>query len=307
MSEKSVAPRAATLAVVVAASLWGTTGTVAHFIGGGISPLVIGGATMGVGGAILLILGGFRAASLMTLPQTARWVWAGGVGVVVYPLAFYQGMHLAGVAVGNIIALGSGPIVVALIEWVVYRRRPSWGWTAATALAVAGIVLLATADLAATSAEPEGLLPGIGLALLAGVSYALFSFAMGHIMATGHSPRSTLGAVFGAGGIPLLLLLGVWGIPAEASAGALGLLGYLILGPMVLSYLFFARGLRVLTSSSVLTIALVEPAVATVLAITVVGERFDLAGAVGLALILVAVIFAARGATTRKEPSGTYP
>jgi drug/metabolite transporter, DME family len=307
MTRKSAPPRAAALAVVVAASLWGTTGTVAHFLGGVIPPLVIGAATMGVGGAILLTLGGFRAAALLTLPQTAPWVWAGGVGVLVYPLAFYQGMHLAGVAVGNIVALGSGPIVVALIEWIVDRRRPGWGWTAATALAVTGIVLLATADLGATSAKPGGLVPGIGLALLAGVSYALFSFAMGHIMATGHSPRSTLGAVFGAGGIPLLLLLGVWGIPDEATPGALSLLGYLILGPMVVSYLFFARGLRLLTSSSVLTIALVEPAVATALAMTVVGERFDLAGAVGLALIVIAVIFAARGATTRKEPSGTYP
>jgi DME family drug/metabolite transporter len=62
---------------------------------------------------------------------------------------------------------------------------------------------------------------------------------------------------------------------------------------------FFSRALRTLTSSSVLTIALIEPAVATALALAVVGERFDLLGGMGLGLILCAVFFAARGATVR--------
>jgi DME family drug/metabolite transporter len=169
----------------------------------------------------------------------------------------------------------------------------------ATVFAVIGIVFLTLGDSSKTSAEPGGFIPGVGLALIAGFSYALFSYAMGQIMAAGNSPRATVGAVFGGGALPLLIILLALGIPPDIGLAPLGLLGYLILGPMVISYVFFSRALRALTSSSVLTIALIEPAVATALALAVVGERFDLAGGVGLVLILCAVFFAARGATVR--------
>lgn len=290
---------AATFSALIAATLWGTTGTTAFLIGGALSPLVIGAATMGVGGLILLAVGGKKSVALLTNRSTARWVWLGGVGVVIYPLAFYQGMHLAGVAVGNVIALGTGPIVVAIIEWVVEKRKPSAGWALATGFALSGVVLLSLGDSSKTSAEPGGLAPGIILALVAGVSYALFSFSLGEVMSRGHSPSAAVGAVFGAGALPLFLVLLALGIPPDAGLGALGLLAYLIAGPMVISYVFFSRSLRILTSSSVLTLALIEPAVATLLALGVVGERFDLIGGVGLLLVVMAVIVASRGATVR--------
>jgi drug/metabolite transporter, DME family len=294
-----VSKTSATLSALVAATLWGTTGTTAYLMGGALSPLVIGAATMGFGGLLLFVVGGRTSFGLLSSREHARWVWLGAAGVVVYPLAFYQGMFLAGVAVGNVIALGTGPLIVAVIEWLVERRKPSGGWAVATVLAVMGIVFLTLGDSSKTSAEPGGFIPGILLALVAGFSYALFSYAMGHIMAAGNSPRATVGAVFGGGALPLLIILLALGIPPDVGFGPLGLLGYLILGPMVISYVFFSRALRTLTSSSVLTIALIEPAVATGLALMVVGERFDVVGGVGLALILCAVFFAARGATVR--------
>ncbi len=289
----------ATLAALVAATLWGTTGTAAYLMGGALSPLVIGAATMGFGGLILFVIGGPASFALLSSREHASWVWIGAAGVVIYPLAFYQGMFLAGVAVGNVIALGTGPVIVAVIEWVVERRQPTAGWLMATIFAVTGILFLTFGDSSQTSAEPGGFIPGVLLALVAGFSYALFSYAMGQIMATGKSPRATVGAVFGGGALPLLIILLALGIPADVGLAPLGLLGYLVLGPMVISYVFFSRALRTLTSSSVLTIALIEPAVATGLALTIVGERFDVLSGLGLALTLCAVVFAARGATVR--------
>ncbi len=290
---------AATLAALVAATLWGTTGTTAYLIGGALSPLVIGAATMGFGGLILFVIGGQASFRLLSSREHAVWVWLGAAGVIVYPLAFYQGMFLAGVAVGNVIALGTGPIIVAVIEWLVEKRKPTGRWSVATVFAVMGIAFLTLGDSSKTSAEPGGFIPGILLALVAGFSYALFSYAMGQIMSTGVSPRATVGAVFGGGALPLLIILLALGIPPDVGLVPLGLLGYLILGPMVISYVFFSRALRTLTSSSVLTIALIEPAVATGLALLVVGERFVLVSGVGLALVVVAVFVAARGATVR--------
>jgi drug/metabolite transporter, DME family len=289
----------ATLAALLAATLWGTTGTTAYLIGGVVPAVVIGAVTMGFGGAVLLALGGRSSLLLMTHPGSRVWVWWGGLAVVVYPLAFYQGMYLAGVAVGNIVALGSGPIAVAVIEWVVDKRPPTKQWLVATIMAVVGMAALILGDLSETSAQPGGVIPGIGLALLAGVSYALFSYAMGATMARGHSPLHTVGAVFGAGALPLIVVAAVGGAGVVWSGATIGYLGYLVIGPMVIAYLFFSRALRVLTSSSVLTIALVEPAVATLLAVAVVGERFDVLGLIGIALLGVAVVMVSRGAIVR--------
>ena len=71
---------------------------------------------------------------------------------------------------------------------------------------------------------------------------------------------------------------------------------YLALGPMLLAYVLFGTGLRGLRSSTVTVITLLEPLVATLLAVLIVGERLTPVGWVGLALILVglAVVSTAR-------------
>jgi DME family drug/metabolite transporter len=58
---------------------------------------------------------------------------------------------------------------------------------------------------------------------------------------------------------------------------------------MFVAYLLFGVGLRTIRSSTATTITLIEPVVATVLAVIVVGERLSASGWVGLAVILGAV------------------
>ncbi len=79
-------------------------------------------------------------------------------------------------------------------------------------------------------------------------------------------------------------------------------LGYLIAGPMVMSYLLYTWAMRSLKSSAVLLISLVEPAVATLLAVWIVEERFDLQGGLGIALIALAVILAGRRSPATDKP-----
>lgn len=297
--------RTAPWLVILAASLWGTTGTVAHFIGGAVSALLIGATTMGVGGLVLALIAHRTALAVWRDGASRRWLVAGALGVAVYPLAFYSGMDLAGVAVGNVIALGTGPLVGALLEWFIDKNPPGARWWIAIAVGLAGVVTLSLGDHSNTSAEPGSFGVGVLLALLAGVGYGVFSYAMGRLIDAGHTPLGTAGGVFGAGALPLLAVA-LWLSPELAGAGnALIGLGYLVAFPMVLSYVFYSRALRTLRSSTVLTIALVEPAVATVLAIGIVGERFDWVGALGLALIVTSVVLASRVTTVRNQPSST--
>lgn len=145
--------------------------------------------------------------------------------------------------------------------------------------------------------------------LLAGVAYGTFSYCLSRIIRTEVAPTIATGAMFGAGSLPLLLVAGVHWLGGDTGLGGSALatleldsvlgLSYLVAGPMVLSYLLYGKGLVHLSSSVVLVIALVEPAVATLLAVAVVGERFGPIGIVGLLAVTSAVVLAGRAKTMR--------
>ncbi len=283
------------LALVIASLFWGTTGTAATFFPDDVTPLAIGACTMGIGG-ILLFLTGLRPSLAVIRDATARrWVALGALGVLVYPLAFYGGMDLAGVAVGNVVALGSGPVFAALLEWLWERHPLSPRWVVATSLAIVGIACLAfgrAPDDAAASGGSSSVLIGVGLGLIAGFAYAFYTYASSRaIRVVGASAsRGVMGAMFGAGAVLLLPVLVVTGAPLLQSPTTIGIAAYLVLGPMFVAYLLFGIGLRSIRSSVATTITLLEPVVATVLAVTVVGERLAPLGWVGLALVLAGII-----------------
>jgi DME family drug/metabolite transporter len=298
-------PWSGVLALVLASLLWGTTGTSASFLPDDVSPLAVGASTMGVGGLLLFAATARRSLAVLRDREGRRWVLIGAVGVVVYPLAFYAGMDLAGVAVGNVVALGSGPVFAALLERLVERRPLSRVWAASTALAVAGIALLAMGREVDVAADRGAILPGVVLALLAGLAYALYTYASGRaIRGAGDAARSSngvMGAMFGAGAVLLLPVLLATGAPLLQSGWTIGIASYLAIGPMFLAYLLFGIGLRGIPSSSVTTITLLEPVVATVLAVVVVGERLAPVGWAGFALVLgglVLLVSARRGPKT---------
>ena len=293
---------APTIAVVVASVLWGSTGTVAFFLRDTLDPFTIGAATLGGGGLVIAALGGRQSAGLWRSQQNRSWLLLGAVTVVVYPLAFYTGMDLAGVAVGNILAIGLGPLVGAAWEWRVDRHPPAASWWWAMLAGALGIVSLSTSSHDGTAADPERWGFGLAAALLAGFCYGTYSYVMARVIRRGHPPLATAGAVFGAASLPLLGVV-LWGGSQLVAAGSdLVGLGYLIAGPMVLSYVLYSWAMRSLRSSSVLLISLVEPAVATVLAVWFVGERFDLQGGAGIALIVLAVILAGRRSPVTNNP-----
>jgi len=291
------------LALVAASILWGTTGVTATFLPDDVSPLAIGAATMGIGGVLLLVTAPRLSRGVLWDPVGRRWAAIGAIGVVVYPLAFYSGMDLVGVAVGNVVALGSGPVFAALLEWFVERARLSARWLVSTALAVLGIALLALGrqEGGDAGASPALAALGVGLGLLAGLAYALYTYASSRAIRAGHPSRGVMGGMFGLGALPLLVVLGVLGAPLLQSATSVGLTAYLALGPMLVAYLLFGVGLRSVRSSTATTITLLEPVVATVLAVIVVGERLSLLGWAGFALVLVglAVLVTARRAARR--------
>ena len=275
-------------AVLFAALVWGTTGTVAT-LAPSVGPAAIGACAMGFGGLMQAALAGrgIRA----SLPALARhWLLllAGGLAVAIYPLAFYGSMRLAGVTVGTVVTIGSAPLLSTLLEVALDRSRLSRRWLLGALVGVSGMVLLC---LAKGGAHPEtaggnAALPGIALGLLGGLTYALYSWSARRVMLGCVRPPVAMGATFGIGGLLLLPLLVATGGPFLASWGnaAVGL--YMAVVPMFLGYLSFGYGLARTPASTATTLTLTEPVVAAMLAMAVVGERLTPAGWLGVALIV---------------------
>lgn len=291
-------------ALVLASFLWGTTGTAASFLPDAVSPIAIGASTMTVGGALLFLFS--RRASIAALrdPAARRWLVVGALGVLVYPLAFYSAMDQAGVAIGNVVALGSGPIFAAILEWLWERHRLSPRWLVCAAIAIAGVALLSTGRMS-DSAGGENVALGVGLGLLAGFAYALYTYASTRALATGHDGRGVMGGMFGLGAVLLAPVLLATGAPLLGGPSSVAIAGYLAIGPMFLAYLLFGFGLRSIRSSVATTVTLIEPLVATLLAILIVGERLSWLGWIGFSLILigVALLVSARQPGKRTGPS----
>jgi drug/metabolite transporter, DME family len=280
--------------------LWGTTGTAATFAPDA-GPLAIGAAALGVGGLLqaLIALPALRAAGPV-LRRHAGLVALGALAVALYPLAFYSSMHLAGVSVGAVVSLASAPLVSGVLERVVDGRPLSRWWMVAAGLGVLGSTMLCLSKTAQAGGPHEaGLstLAGVLLGLVAGLTYAVYSWAVHRLMSHRVGRAASMGAVFGVGGLLLMPVLVLTGAPLLATTQAFLVAGYMALVPMFLGYLLFGFGLTRVPSSTATTVTLSEPAVATVLAVVIVGERLTPLGWTGLAVIAAVLVILALAPT----------
>ncbi|WP_420098349.1 DMT family transporter [Corynebacterium sp.] len=284
----------ALLAVTVTAVLWGTTGTAAS-LADGVGPLAIGAVSLGVGGLLQAVIATPALRRNRELLRRHRGlVLLGGLAVFTYPLAFYSSMHLAGVAVGTVISLASAPLAAGVVEKLTAGTTLGPWWSGAAGLGITGAVLISIASGGEDSDADGGrTLAGIALGLLAGVSYALYAWVAFRLMLVGTGRAAAMGSVFGVGGALLVPVLLVTGAPLLDSATTVGVAVYISLVPMFLGYVLFGYGLTRLSPSTATTVTLLEPAVAALLAVLVVGERLAPLGWVGLVLIgLVLVLLA---------------
>ena len=283
--------------ILIASLLWGTTGTVASFAPD-ISPLAIGAFAMGVGG-VLLVLN-----SLKELSKDWRRLWLsgrvfafGGLSVALYPLAFYSSMRLSGVAIGTVVSLASAPFFAALIERLISKKLISLKWMLSFAIGIIGIVLLTLGKIQEPSANKMladytfiEQYAGIFLGLLAGLSYAIYSWSARNMIDKGIHAKSAMSGMFGLAAIFLLPSLAFTGNHISSSISNASVAIYMAVVPMFVGYLMFGYGLKQVEASTATLLTLLEPIVATLLAIAILGETFVLMGWVGMGLILICLL-----------------
>jgi DME family drug/metabolite transporter len=290
--------------VLLAAVLFGTTGTAQALGPAGTTPLGVGAARLAVGGLGLLVLLPLLGGS----PGRAVALWRTPVGLLtglctaLYQVFFFAAVERAGVALGTLVTIGSGPVFAGLLGAVLLRERLERSWAVSTGTCVAGLGLL-TLPGAGTGpgTDPWGLL----LALGAGAAYAGYTVAAKHLMTAGAGSGEVMGAAFGLGGALLLPLLALQPLSWLAVPSGWLLAGYLGLVATTAAYVLFGRGLAVLPAGPVTTLVLAEPLVATALGVGLLDERLGTAAGAGAALVLAGL--ALQGTATSRRPAEAVP
>ncbi|MGH2451083.1 MAG: DMT family transporter [Candidatus Limnocylindria bacterium] len=274
--------------VVLAAALWGTTGTARALAPPGADPLGVGAVRIAIGGVLLvafvLATGGSSVARLARLARPATLVCA--IGVALYQLSFFSGVAVLGVALGTIVAIGTAPLATGLLS-ALLGLRPARRWYAGTAVAVLGVALLVLPE-GPVRLDPLGIL----LAVTAGVSYALYAVGAKSLLRE-NAPLSVMAAAFAGGAILLLPVLALTDLRWLWEPAGIAVAAHLGIVATAIAYALFGRGLALVPATTAATLSLFEPLTATALGVALLGERLAPAQIGGAVAILAAVAIVA--------------
>lgn len=283
------------IAIIIASFLWGTTGTAASYAPD-VSSLAIGAFSMGIGGVLLVITARKKLIiDYKVMLEQPKVLILGAASVAIYPLAFYTSMRLSGVAIGTVVSIATAPFFAAILERLISKKNISLQWILSFVIGTIGIALLTLGRdqsiNTAYSINQQGL--GILLGCIAGLTYAGYSWAARRLIESGIHSKSSMSGLFGCAAILLLPSLWFTGDNLFSSSTNALVSLYMAIIPMFLGYLLFGFGLNYIDASKATLITLIEPLVATILAVFIIGEKFKVIGWIGVALVSLCLLIQA--------------
>lgn len=274
------------LLILMAAILWGTTGTSQTLAPSGAHPLTIGALRLAIGGGSLLLLALFRSQITRDCLRKPGVTMLAAMLVAAYQLSFFMAVETAGVAVGTMVAIGSGPLFAGFLSLLIHKERPDRRWFIATVLAVSGLLVLVIPLPGSVSRMNSS---GVLMALIAGASYAGYTHAIKRLL-PGSSSDAIIAVVFSLGAVLLAPFLFRSDLRWAIEPGGLLVVLHLGLFATALAYILFARGLRSVPVVHAVTLSLAEPLTAAALGVIILNERLTLTGALGMGLVLAGLV-----------------
>ena len=134
---------------------------------------------------------------------------------------------------------------------------------------------------------------GVSLALVAGLSYALYSLCTSRIVKkiSHHNTAAWTFLIAAFFSTPVFIFYPSSWIISNEAIYHLIFLGIFATG---LAYSFFTFGLKYLNSSTAVTLSLAEPVPAVFLAIIILGEFFSIAQHLAILVIMIGLFFTSR-------------
>ncbi|MEU5818086.1 DMT family transporter [Streptomyces huasconensis] len=282
--------------LIVAGTAWGTAGAAAA--------LVFQDSDMGpvslsfwrcAGGFLLLLAARLvrprraqaPAHAHAPLSRRVRRIVVTGVALTVFQTAYFAAVQSTGLAVGTVVTMGSGPVLITLGARLALGERLGRGGVVAVVGALAGLVVLVLGGGGAT-VRPAGVAWG----LLSAAAYAAMTLVTrwwGQDGGTDSSDTTVWSfAVVALCLLPLATAEGL--VPRTAEPARVGVyLLYIAAVPTAVAYTLYFAGAAVVRSATVSVITLLEPVSAAVIAVALLGEALTVATVAGTVLMLAAV------------------
>jgi drug/metabolite transporter (DMT)-like permease len=307
-----VTPRGAATAyglLSFTAFLWAANAVAGRWAPGHVSPQVITSLRWAIACAFLLPIAGrgFLAEWSRLRPHWLRVLLMGGLGYTAFASLFYAAGAYTGV-VNLALFQGAIPVMVIVLNRLVYGARIAPGQASGVALTLCGAALAATrgdwAMLAHLDFNRGDVLVFAGCLLYAGYTVVLPS-----------RPKVSALTFFTAMALAAL----VTSLPPLAAEWAMGraiwpsregwaMIAFVGLGPSLVAQLSFMRGVELIGPNRAGLFVNLVPIFGALLAVTLVGEPFGLTETLALALVLGGIACAERlkpaaGPETRPEPA----
>jgi DME family drug/metabolite transporter len=288
--------RAGIFAVLGAALCFSTTGTTQQLGVPDISPVAVASARLVCGSIFLFIFAHFQRKTRGNIRMSARDLIICGAGIGMYQLTFFSAVHLTGIAIATVTALGTTPTLSAVVAYLLLKEKPQNSWYLGTAFTITGIVLVGTAN-----GVDSFNIGGVGLAVLAGLGFAIFNVFCRRTLARGAQDMWLTATTFGVAAIvsaPFLFTQNPeWILTTK------GFLTVIWLGIFTTSigYVLYMYGLKRIESSKAATVVLAEPVIATLLAALVIGEDLVIKSYLGIAIAIFGIFWISRPKSERIE------
>ena len=276
--------------------LWALNFIVAKFAVRQIPPLMAAGLRTGLAGVLILPIYFWerktKGVAAWTKADVPMLMFLGMFGVALNQLFFVLGISRTSVAHAAIM-IGITPILVLAIASAIGQESLSAGKLLGMAMALAGVVALQFSP----SKGAVTTVAGDFFIFLASVTFALFTVMGKRVV--GNFSSITINTFAYVGGGLFLLPLTLWqsvGFPfRQLSWATWASVLYMAAFPSVLCYLIYYYALTYIPASRVSAFSYLQPLLATLLAIPLLGENPTTSLVAGGCLVLVGVFVAERG------------
>ena len=287
--------------IILAGCFWGSMGIFVRRLSGfGFSPIQIVTLRITVAALVfcLVLLAKDRSGFRIALRDLPLFLGLGFGSILFFTVCYFSAITIMPLSTAAIL-LYTSPIWIMLMSALFFRERLNRVKLLALALAFAGCILV-------SGISGEGLtLTGLLLGLGSGLGYGLYSI-LGTVALRKYSPYTVTTYTF------LFAAAGAWLVcgPADmvskfnAADNVPGLLLFCVLTGLVTAvvpFLAYTLGLRTVEAGRAGILATVEPLVAALVGIVVFSEPLTLLSALGIVLILAAVVLLNRNRSGQRN------
>jgi len=293
------ASRAPAVDLAIAASLWGCLYVISAATFEAIPPATLTLIRLALGVAVLMIYAKVRGVSLGWSEVPHRAAWAAAFVAATSMLLQFGGTALTSGVEGSVVTMAT-PIFVLLfgrlLDGVAIPVR-AWG---GISLAAIGVLLLSLRGAAAINVvEPSRVLGMLAL-VGAGATWALYSSLGRPLVAAIGASRAigltaALALVFIAPVALAEVIVGGFNLAAATTSATLAAVAYLAIGATAIGWSLWYRGYAAAPPRVAAAALFLQPLVAAILGVGLLGEAADPGLVAGALLLLGGVALIARG------------